>query len=62
MLDPEGECGSMTTAEERHQDEFPRDNKWAGWSEYLNDPGERNGCGVVEEGTPNGCMLETCLM
>jgi hypothetical protein len=39
-----------------------REKTRTGWSRYLNNLGECNGCGVMEEGTPDRGMLETCLM
>jgi hypothetical protein len=48
--------------EEQQQDDFPSEKNRTDWSEYLDDPGERGGCGGVEKDTQDGGMLETCLM
>lgn len=57
--EPEAEWGGPATVEEQQQqDEFPREKKRTDWSEYLDEPDERDG---VEEGTPGGGMLDMCL-
>ncbi|KAK3161761.1 hypothetical protein QOZ80_1BG0081080 [Eleusine coracana subsp. coracana] len=55
MPEPEEEWGLAASAEQQQQqDEFSREKKRTDWSEYLDDPGERGGCGGVEECTPDG--------
>ncbi|KAK3165273.1 hypothetical protein QOZ80_1AG0031130 [Eleusine coracana subsp. coracana] len=53
MPEPEEEWGLAASAEHQ-QDEFPREKKRTDWFEYLDDLGERGGCGNVEECTPDG--------
>ncbi|TVU35314.1 hypothetical protein EJB05_17199 [Eragrostis curvula] len=52
--EPEPEWIQTEAAAEEQQDEFPRKKKRTDWSEYLDDPGERGGCGGVEEGAADG--------